>query len=861
MAVGHDDQIDPRFATLSEAGIVELCGSLSDYGEAGGLSRDLMLQVGRFSETRYGHDLEVLLAVSRMYVIGGETTRAKAALVRAGKLWPDEARVPPLLAHTLKLLDDPRSVDQVLREAPAMPPLHATPPPMPAVRPAAISSTPFVAKRVQPPLRATPPGLPMVKLPPEARKTTPRRRDPAAIATSPVRPRSTYPEADVSSATPASGTPVVPRAPGLPRGVEGAMNGSRHAREPASARGAAVALRHQEEAEDGAEAPRPKEAVPESAPRAVGGVRRNTRIRLLDPEDERRHLDPYELIGEIASGGMATVFLGRLAGAGGFQRFVAIKRLHPHLAREQEFVEMFLDEARIAAGIHNPHVVPILEVGTSDTGYFLVMEFVEGDTLSGLTVRSLQRGASLPPAVALRIVVDALTGLHAAHQLHDADGRPLGLVHRDCTPQNILVGVDGSARITDFGVARAASRITFTRPQQVKGKVGYLSPEQAHAQEIDRRSDIFTMGIVLWEALAGRPLFTADTEAVTLSRLLSAPIPSVRSFAPDLPASLDAVCHRALSRDATRRFRTAAEMVEAIERAANEEGSVGIASPRELGRFVEGVMGAEIAAQRESVRAWLGQSADAAPLSRGPRSTVGMLANASHGGPHSPRGTGPQTPRSGIHSAATGLGSEAPPPPDSPAPAAQRAPSLPPVAVKVAPAERPVEKKAAPSLPPVASKQAAPPEAEPEPAAATPAPPAPAGDAPSAELPAAEIDVTLPAGPAAKPRAENPIRALLARVPRVKVPAALSRLLGVKMKTRSGVALVAVLVLLAMAPLALKVIRMRRARGRAAAAAHGPRNGPGRIPTAKPKPTAWDDGEWYPPDGGAAATPDEPPPE
>src|SRR5262249_19595469 len=203
-----------------------------------------------------------------------------------------------------------------------------------------------------------------------------------------------------------------------------------------------------------------------------------------------RRLDPYELIGEIASGGMATVFLGRLKGAGGFQRFIAIKRLHPHLARERQFVDMFLDEARIAAGIHNPHVGPILAAGENEAGYYVVMEFVEGDTLSGLTARSLQRGAVIAPRVAARIVFDALTGLHAAHQLTDSDGQLLGLVHRDCTPQNILVGIDGSARITDFGVARAASRLTTTKPQQVKGKVGYLSPEQAHGLSIDRRSDV-----------------------------------------------------------------------------------------------------------------------------------------------------------------------------------------------------------------------------------------------------------------------------------------------------------------------------------------------------------------------------------
>ena len=776
MASGTDDQLDPRFASLGEAGIVELCSSLADYGEAGGLSRDLMLQVGRFAEARYGRNLEVLLAVSRMYLLGEETVRAKAALLRAGKLWPEEARVKPLLSHTLKLLDDTRSVEQAIREAPALPPLHATPPPMSAVDAAALA----LERRRRPP-QMTPPGLPMVKLMPRARP----------------------------------GTPAVPKAPGMPRGVEGAIgpraitsrvvrpvvaaDGRAQGASPASP-GAARAplsaskaetppdLRTEVSKRIASETP----TTPPAAPRAAngGGSARAARIRLLDPEDERRHLDPYELIGEIASGGMATVFLARLAGAGGFQRFVAIKRLHPHLAREEEFIEMFLDEARIAAGIHNPHVVPILEVGTSDQGYFLVMELVEGDTLSGLVTRSLRRGAMLPPPVALRIVVDALTGLHAAHQLHDADGRPLGLVHRDCSPQNVLVGVDGSARITDFGVARAASRMAFTRPQQVKGKVAYLSPEQAHAQEVDRRSDIFTMGIVLWEVLAGRPLFQGDTEAATLSRLIGGPIPSVRSFAPDLPAAIDEVCRHALQRDPARRFRTAAEMAEALERAATAEGSVGIASPRELGRFVEGLMGAEIASQRDVVRAWIAQS-DAAPA----RPPAGDRAQRPIS---SMRPTSPATPRSGGRTPREKA--------EKPAEESEAAP----VEAAQAPAPRPVET-------PVAAGAALEETAAPEETEATP------GES-------LAVEPIAPA-PAPSPR---------------RMPPLLSRLLAVKMKTRTGMALVAVLVVLATSPLVLKAVRSRSSLGRAPAGARGPRS----KGAARPAPTGWDDGEWTPPDGG-----------
>src|SRR5262249_7309709 len=168
---------------------------------------------------------------------------------------------------------------------------------------------------------------------------------------------------------------------------------------------------------------------------------------------------------------MATVFLGRILGVGGFQRFVAIKRLHPHLAHEEEFVEMFLDEARLAAGIHHPHVVPILEVGTSAAGYYLVMEYIEGDTLARLMAPPATSGNPVPRSILLKILLDSLAGLHAAHELHDANGDPVGLVHRDVSPQNLLVGMDGSSRITDFGVARANSRLTSTAAGTMKGKL------------------------------------------------------------------------------------------------------------------------------------------------------------------------------------------------------------------------------------------------------------------------------------------------------------------------------------------------------------------------------------------------------
>jgi serine/threonine-protein kinase len=203
-------------------------------------------------------------------------------------------------------------------------------------------------------------------------------------------------------------------------------------------------------------------------------------------------------------------------------------------------------------------------------------------------------------------VLDALAGLHAAHELRDDQGRMLGLVHRDVSPQNILVGVDGIARITDFGVARASSRLTSTRVGQLKGKLAYMAPEQAAGDDLDRRADVFSAGILIWETLAAKRLFKAENEAATLSRVLSEPIPDLTQVAPKLSRALSLAVRRALERNRDRRYGSAAELADAIERAAlsNE----GIASTRDVASFVSSMMGEEIAQQRDAVRAWLARS-------------------------------------------------------------------------------------------------------------------------------------------------------------------------------------------------------------------------------------------------------------
>ncbi len=300
------------------------------------------------------------------------------------------------------------------------------------------------------------------------------------------------------------------------------------------------------------------------------------------------------------------MFLGRILGVGGFQRFVAIKRLHPHLASEQEFVEMFLDEARLAASIHHPNVVSILEVGTSDRGYYLVMEYIEGDTLARLLARATTSRERIPVPIVIRVVLDTLNGLHAAHELRDDNDQLLNLVHRDVSPQNILVGINGTARITDFGVARAATRLSSTRSGQLKGKLAYMAPEQARGGVIDRRADLFAVGTVLWEVLADKRLFKGEGEADTLNRVLFEPIPRLRDVAPSVPPVLEAVTMRSLERDPEKRQVSAQAFAEELEKAARSVHA--IATVREVAEYVTKVLGQDIAQQREAVRAWLAQS-------------------------------------------------------------------------------------------------------------------------------------------------------------------------------------------------------------------------------------------------------------
>jgi serine/threonine-protein kinase len=310
----------------------------------------------------------------------------------------------------------------------------------------------------------------------------------------------------------------------------------------------------------------------------------------------------YELLLDLASGGMATVYLARAVDR---DLLVAVKRPHKHLAQDKMFLTMLLDEARVASSIDNPGVVRVRELGFESGEPFIVLDYIEGCALSDLRKELAAADRALATKVAVRIVLDALAGLHAAHELRDKEtGKPLGIIHRDISPHNLLVGVDGCARLTDFGIAKAEDRLQVTRTHEVKGKLAYLAPERVDRRRIcTRQSDVFSMGVVLWECLAGRRLFRSEEAVDTLEEVMHAPIPRLRQLGAHVPPALDDAIARCLSRDLDVRYKTAAELAFAIERAAGR-GNIG--TPREVAEVVEVVFGGRLRLRHQQLRGVLG---------------------------------------------------------------------------------------------------------------------------------------------------------------------------------------------------------------------------------------------------------------
>jgi len=280
-------------------------------------------------------------------------------------------------------------------------------------------------------------------------------------------------------------------------------------------------------------------------------------------------LDRYELLCPIAEGGMASVWIARQTGKHGFERFVAIKTILPKFAADSRFQTMFLDEARIAARIEHANVAQVLDVGEQHGTTYLVMEYVDGEALSTVHRAVKRKGARLPPGVTLRIMADVCGGLHTAHELRGDDGQLLGVVHRDVSPQNVLLNMKGVAKLIDFGIAKARDRVAGdTNAGTVKGKVRYMAPEQALGNAIDRRADLWGIGAILYHLLSGKPPYDGENDVQTLLVLTSGrpPVP----LPPNVHPAISRVVKRALAADPEKRFETAAQMQQAIEDAMVE---------------------------------------------------------------------------------------------------------------------------------------------------------------------------------------------------------------------------------------------------------------------------------------------------
>jgi len=373
----------------------------------------------------------------------------------------------------------------------------------------------------------------------------------------------------------------------------------------------------------------------------------------------------YQVVGKLATGGMAEVYLARHGEISGFQTLVVVKRILPHLGSDQQFIEMFLDEARIAARLDHPNVVRIVEVGRAGNEYFLAMDLVQGESLAETLRRGTKAKRPLPPTLAALIVANAAAGLQHAHTLCDVTGTELRVVHRDVSPQNVLISFEGAVKVIDFGVARALGRVTSTNTGGVKGKFGYMSPEQARGEIVDARSDIFALGVVLWEIVCARRLFKRETDLATLRAIVDEPVPRP-SVHGDVSPVLESIIMRALEKDRDKRFASAHDMQQALEGYIYGAGRVGGA---DLARYMKEILADRHARWRDAIRTALEKGA--APPDMAEESLLGTPSMA---------GAGSLPARSGSRAGAAGVGgavSRRASPPGTPgttaSPAAERA--------------------------------------------------------------------------------------------------------------------------------------------------------------------------------------------
>ena len=314
------------------------------------------------------------------------------------------------------------------------------------------------------------------------------------------------------------------------------------------------------------------------------------------PASAPRRIGAYEIVAHLRSGGMATLYLGRRTGAAGFARHVAIKVVHAHLAENRSFVRMFLDEAFLSARIAHPNVVHVEELGESEGAYFLVMEYVHGAALSQLLKALSARGRRLTPEIAVWIAIQIADGLHAAHELCGDDGQPLQVVHRDVSPQNVLVSYAGHVKVIDFGIAKARSRAKETATGALRGKLRYMAPEQGFGRDVDRRTDVYALGIVLWELLTVRRFFESDDDFALLDLVREPTLVPASRFAEGVSPALDAVLARALAPRAEHRPATMQELRRLLAEAV--PGALAVDAAH-VAALLGAVMTDEIARQRE----------------------------------------------------------------------------------------------------------------------------------------------------------------------------------------------------------------------------------------------------------------------
>jgi serine/threonine-protein kinase len=291
----------------------------------------------------------------------------------------------------------------------------------------------------------------------------------------------------------------------------------------------------------------------------------------------------YHLVAELARGGMGIVHLAASHGPGGFNKLLVVKELKPELSRDDAYVSMFLDEARLAARLTHPNIVQTIEVGSEGNRHYMVMEFLDGRSLHRVA-RRFRDQAGFPVGAHLRVLAEALLGLHYAHELHDFDGQPLGIVHRDVSPLNVFVTFDGQTKVLDFGIAKSADSSLETKTGVLKGRVAYMAPEQAWGQKADRRADVYSAGVMLWEAVAGRRLWPGMNEVEILARLLKDSVPPLSVVRPGVPEDLEALCERALAKRPEDRYASAAELLEELE--AHLATRDDVMTMREIGALV-----------------------------------------------------------------------------------------------------------------------------------------------------------------------------------------------------------------------------------------------------------------------------------